>query len=51
MFALLGKPGFEERRKELIKGVSKTGEEAKVAIRNIRRDAIDKFKSAQKRAR
>ena len=43
-------PLTEERRKELIKGVSKTGEEAKVAIRNIRRDAIDKFKSAQKKS-
>ena len=30
--------------------MSKTGEEAKVAIRNIRRDAIDKFKSAQKKS-
>lgn len=38
----------EERRKELIKQVHKTGEEAKVAIRNIRRDAIDKFKTAKK---
>ena len=35
-------PLTEERRKELIKGVSKTGEEAKVALRNIRRDALDK---------
>ena len=40
----------EERRKELIKGASKTGEEAKVALRNIRRDAMDKFKSAQKKS-
>ena len=40
----------EERRKELIKGVSKTGEEAKVALRNIRRDALDKFKAAQKKS-
>ena len=38
-------PLTEERRKELIKGVSKTGEEAKVALRNIRRDALDKFKA------
>ena len=36
--------------KELIKGVSKTGEEAKVALRNIRRDALDKFKAAQKKS-
>jgi len=38
----------EERRKDLIKGVKKTGEEAKVAIRNIRRDAVDTFKKKQK---
>ena len=43
-------PLTEERRKELIKGASKTGEEAKVALRNIRRDAMDKFKSAQKKS-
>ena len=43
-------PLTEERRKELIKGVSKTGEEAKVALRNIRRDALDKFKAAQKKS-
>ena len=39
----------EERRKELCKQVSKDGENAKVSIRNIRRDAVDKFK-AQKKA-
>ena len=38
----------EERRKELAKQVKKYGEEAKVAVRNIRRDAIDKFKKHQK---
>lgn len=38
----------EERRKDLVKLVKKYGEEAKVAIRNIRRDAIDKFKKQQK---
>lgn len=43
-------PLTEERRKELIKQVSKTGEESKVAIRNIRRDAIDKFKAAHKKS-
>ena len=41
-------PLTEERRKELIKGVSKTGEEAKVALRNIRRDANDAFKKLAK---
>ena len=38
----------EERRKELAKQVKKYGEEAKAAVRNIRRDAIDKFKKQQK---
>ena len=38
----------EERRKDLARQVKKYGEEAKVAIRNIRRDAIDKFKKQQK---
>ena len=42
-------PLSEERRKELCKQVSKEGEGAKVSIRNIRRDAVDKFK-AQKKA-
>ncbi len=42
-------PLTEERRKELIKQVSKTGEKFKVEVRNIRRDAIDKFKSAHKK--
>jgi len=38
----------EERRKDLIKDVKKLGEETKVAVRNIRRDAIDTFKKQQK---
>lgn len=38
----------EERRKELAKDVKKKGENAKVAIRNIRRDAIDHFKKMGK---
>lgn len=38
----------EERRKELVKEVKADGEEAKVTIRNIRRDTIDKFKGAKK---
>lgn len=38
----------EDRRKELSKQVSKLGEDAKVAIRNIRRDAIDKAKDMKK---
>ena len=39
----------EERRKELAKQVRKYGEEAKVAVRNIRRDAMDTFKKEQKK--
>ena len=38
----------EERRKELAKQVRKYGEDAKVAVRNIRRDAMDKIKKQQK---
>lgn len=38
----------EERRKELSKDVKKKGENAKVAIRNIRRDANDAFKKMEK---
>ena len=38
----------EERRKELAKQVRKYGEESKVAIRNIRRDAMDWIKKQQK---
>lgn len=38
----------EERRKELAKDVKKKGEEAKVAVRNIRRDAIDAGKKKGK---
>ncbi|NLP16079.1 MAG: ribosome recycling factor [Clostridiales bacterium] len=38
----------EERRKELVKDVKKRAENAKVAIRNIRRDANDSFKKMQK---
>ncbi len=38
----------EERRKELTKDVKKKAEASKVAIRNIRRDAMDAFKKAEK---
>lgn len=38
----------EERRKELVKDVKKKGENAKVAIRNIRRDANDMLKKQNK---
>ncbi|MCD7765232.1 MAG: ribosome recycling factor [Lachnospiraceae bacterium] len=38
----------EERRKDLVKDVKKKGEASKVAIRNIRRDAVDAFKKLGK---
>ena len=38
----------EERRKELVKAVKKKGENAKVAVRNIRRDANDAIKKQNK---
>lgn len=41
-------PLTEERRKELVKEIRKTGENAKVAVRNIRRDAVDAIKNLKK---
>ena len=38
----------EERRKELVKQVKKMAEDAKVAIRNIRREALDEYKKMKK---
>jgi ribosome recycling factor len=38
----------EERRKELVKLTKKFGEEAKIAVRNIRRDTIEHLKKAEK---
>lgn len=38
----------EERRKELVKSVKKKGEESKIAIRSIRRDAIEQVKKEEK---
>ena len=38
----------EERRKELVKQIHKYAENGKVAVRNIRRDAMDNFKKQQK---
>ena len=48
MIRLVFPPLTEERRMELVKQTKKYGEEAKVAIRNIRRDAIEKYKKQQK---
>ena len=41
-------PTTEERRRELSKQIAKMGEDAKVAVRNIRRDANDKVKAQKK---
>ena len=41
-------PLTEERRKSLVKDVKATAENAKVAIRNIRRDALEKLKAMKK---
>ncbi len=41
-------PLTEERRKEIVKGLKKRAEDDKIAIRNIRRDAIDKLKKLEK---
>ena len=43
-------PLTEERRKELVKGVYKYAEESKVAIRSIRRDALEKLKDMKKKS-
>jgi len=40
----------EERRKDLCKQINKYGEEAKVSVRNVRRDALDVFKSMKKKS-
>ena len=38
----------EERRKDLVKQIKKYGEEAKVSVRNVRRDAMEAYKKQQK---
>lgn len=43
-------PMTEERRKELTKEIAKMGEECKVAVRSIRRDAMDKIKDMKKKS-
>lgn len=47
---LIFPPLTEERRKELVKGIYKYAEEAKVAIRSIRRDGLEKLKTMKKNA-
>ena len=41
-------PLTEERRKDIVKGLKKRAEDDKIALRNIRRDAIDKMKKLEK---
>ena len=41
-------PLTEERRRELVKRSNGEGEQAKIAVRNIRRDAIEQIKKLQK---
>lgn len=43
-------PLNEERRRDLAKTVKKYAEEGKVAVRNVRRDAMDKYKAAKKKS-
>ncbi len=47
---LIFPPMTEERRKELTKDIAKMGEDCKVAIRSIRRDAMDKIKDMKKKS-
>lgn len=45
---LIFPPLTEERRRDLVKDVKKLGEDTKVAVRSIRRDAIEKLKAMKK---
>lgn len=49
MIRVMLPPLTEERRKELVKAIKKHAEEGKVAIRNIRRDAVDEAKAAKEK--
>jgi ribosome recycling factor len=50
MIRLFLPPLTEERRKEMVKRCNSEGEQAKIAIRNIRRDGIEAIKKLQKEA-
>lgn len=41
-------PLTEERRKEIVKDIKELAEEAKIGVRNVRRDTVDKFKTMKK---
>lgn len=45
---LMFPPLTEERRRDIVKDIKKTAEESKVAIRNLRRDALEKLKGLKK---
>lgn len=47
---LIFPPLTEDRRRELVKGVYKYSEEAKIAVRSIRRDAMEKLKDMKKKS-
>lgn len=47
---LIFPPLTEERRKELVKTVKKYSEEAKIQIRNVRRDAMEAYKAQKKKS-
>ena len=51
LIRLVFPPLTEERRRELVKEIHKMSEEGKVAVRSIRRDAIDKLKAMKKDAK
>jgi ribosome recycling factor len=48
LIRLVFPPLTEERRKEMVKQVKRMGEDAKIAIRNVRRDANDSLKKLEK---
>lgn len=48
MIRLIFPPLTEEKRKDIVKDISKMAEEAKIALRSIRRDAIEKLKVMKK---
>lgn len=50
MLRLVFPPLTEERRKEIVKSLKKMGEDSKVALRNIRRDALEKYKADKKKS-
>lgn len=43
-------PLTEDRRKEIVKDIAKMGEEAKIAVRSVRREAMEKIKALKKKS-